>query len=130
MPGVRRGSTHKLTKEKESSVTSRKGKARERQLARDKYERQLSRRAASARRRRQVKAGVGILVVLLAGVTVAYFLGAFDSLLKNDADSKPKDESSTSASEKPSDEKSGKDEEDEKSSDKSSGEPSSSGDGK
>lgn len=115
-------------------MTSRKGKARERQLARDKYERQLSRRAASARRRRQVKAGVGILAVLLAGLTVAYFLGAFDSMIKGDEDSKPKDEPSASSSEKPSDEKSGKDEEkdkeDDKSSDKSSGEPSSSGDGK
>lgn len=113
-------------------MTSRKGKARERQLARDKYERQLSRRAASARRRRQVKAGVGILAVLLAGLTVAYFLGAFDSMIKGD--DKPKDEPSASSSEKPSDEKSGKDEEkdkeDDKSSDESSVEPSSSGDGK
>lgn len=114
-------------------MTSRKGKARERQLARDKYERQLARRAASARRRRQAKAGVGILVVLLAGLTVAYFLGAFDSMLAGDKDSKPKDEPSASASEKPSDEKSGEDKdndkEDDESSGKSSGEPSSSGDG-
>lgn len=113
-------------------MTSRKGKARERQLARVKYERQLARRAASARRKRQVKAGVGVFVLLLAGVAVAYFLGAFDSMLADDKDSQPKDEPSASASEKPSEEKSDKDDDkdskDDESAEKSSGEASSSGD--
>lgn len=110
-------------------MTSRKGKARERQLARDKYERQLARRAAGARRRRQVKAGAGILALLLAGLAVAWFLGAFDGLLKDDKDSKPKDEPSASATETPSGEESksgdGKSE-DEKSSEEPSDEAGSS----
>lgn len=99
-------------------MTSRKGKARERQLARDKYERQLARRAASARRRRQVKAGVGVLVLVLAGFAVAWFLGAFDSDEK-DKGKDPKDEPSTSVSDtsSPSDDPSKSDDKSDKPSD-------------
>lgn len=109
-------------------MTSRKGKARQRQLARDKYERQLSRRAASARRRRQVKAGVGVLVVLVAGAAIAYFLGAFDGLLADDKGAEPKDEPSASATQEPSDDKSDKD--DKSADEKTSGEASASEDEK
>ncbi|WP_444950892.1 peptidylprolyl isomerase [Micromonospora ureilytica] len=53
---------------------------RQRKLARAKLDRQLARRAASTRRRRQIQAGVGaalILVLVVAGS--AWGLGAFDS---------------------------------------------------
>ncbi|MEU5673514.1 peptidylprolyl isomerase [Micromonospora sp. NPDC047753] len=53
---------------------------RQRKLARAKLDRQLARRAASTRRRRQIQAGVGaalILVLVVAGS--AWALGAFDS---------------------------------------------------
>ncbi|HZE41759.1 MAG TPA: hypothetical protein VE172_23415 [Stackebrandtia sp.] len=75
-------------------MTSSKGKARARELARAKYERQLARRAASVRRGRQIKAGVGVLIVLLVGVGVAWFMGVFDGHDK----STPKSDHSTSAS--------------------------------
>ncbi|MFJ6197650.1 peptidylprolyl isomerase [Micromonospora sp. NPDC092111] len=54
-------------------------KDRQRKLAREKLDRQLARRAASARRRRQIQAGVGaavVLVLIVAGA--AWGLGAFD----------------------------------------------------
>ncbi|MEV4478115.1 peptidylprolyl isomerase [Micromonospora coxensis] len=52
---------------------------RQRKLARAKLDRQLARRAASARRRRQIQAGVGAAVVLaLIVVGAAWGLGAFD----------------------------------------------------
>ncbi|GGM41314.1 hypothetical protein GCM10011608_27590 [Micromonospora sonchi] len=53
---------------------------RQRKLARAKLDRQLARRAAAAKRRRQIRAGVGsalILVLVVAGT--AWALGAFDS---------------------------------------------------
>ncbi|MEU1396494.1 peptidylprolyl isomerase [Micromonospora zamorensis] len=53
---------------------------RQRKLAREKLDRQLARRAAATRRRRQIQAGVGaalILVLVVAGS--AWALGAFDS---------------------------------------------------
>ncbi|MEU8254735.1 peptidylprolyl isomerase [Micromonospora inaquosa] len=53
---------------------------RQRKLARAKLDRQLARRAAATRRRRQIQAGVGaalILVLVVAGS--AWALGAFDS---------------------------------------------------
>ncbi|SBT38247.1 peptidylprolyl isomerase [Micromonospora auratinigra] len=53
---------------------------RQRKLARAKLDRQLARRAATARRRRQIQAGVGAAVVLaLIVVGSAWALGAFDS---------------------------------------------------
>jgi peptidyl-prolyl cis-trans isomerase B (cyclophilin B) len=54
-------------------------KNRQRALARAKLERQNARRAASARRRRQIQAGVAAgLAVILVAVGIAYFTGAFD----------------------------------------------------
>ncbi|NHO81619.1 peptidylprolyl isomerase [Micromonospora sp. CMU55-4] len=53
---------------------------RQRKLARAKLDRQLARRAAAAKRRRQIRAGVGaavVLVLIVAGS--AWALGAFDS---------------------------------------------------
>ncbi|WP_410814206.1 peptidylprolyl isomerase [Micromonospora sp. 067-2] len=53
---------------------------RQRKLAREKLDRQLARRAAVTRRRRQIQAGVGaalVLVLIVAGS--AWALGAFDS---------------------------------------------------
>ncbi|MBQ1045333.1 MULTISPECIES: peptidylprolyl isomerase [unclassified Micromonospora] len=53
---------------------------RQRKLARAKLDRQLARRAAVAKRRRQIRAGVGaavVLVLIVAGS--AWALGAFDS---------------------------------------------------
>ncbi|MFI6270943.1 peptidylprolyl isomerase [Micromonospora zamorensis] len=53
---------------------------RQRKLAREKLDRQLARRAAATRRRRQIQAGVGaalILVLVVAGS--AWALGAFES---------------------------------------------------
>ncbi|MEU1586828.1 peptidylprolyl isomerase [Micromonospora sp. NPDC005710] len=53
---------------------------RQRKMARAKLDRQMARRAASTRRRRQIQAGVGaalILVLVVAGS--AWALGAFDS---------------------------------------------------
>ncbi|RIV37809.1 peptidylprolyl isomerase [Micromonospora radicis] len=53
---------------------------RQRKLARAKLDRQMARRAAAVKRRRQVRAGVGtalILVLIVAGS--AWALGAFDS---------------------------------------------------
>ncbi|WP_305786744.1 peptidylprolyl isomerase [Symbioplanes lichenis] len=55
-------------------------KDRQRQLAREKLDRQMARRAARQRRRRQIQAGVGAalaLVVIVGGV--AWLSGAFDS---------------------------------------------------
>lgn len=53
---------------------------RQRKLARAKLDRQLARRAAAAKRRRQIQAGVGAAVVLaLIAVGSAWALGAFDS---------------------------------------------------
>ncbi|RKN40284.1 peptidylprolyl isomerase [Micromonospora endolithica] len=53
---------------------------RQRKLARAKLDRQLVRRAAAAKRRRQIQAGVGAAVVLaLVVVGSAWALGAFDS---------------------------------------------------
>ncbi|MEU5938015.1 peptidylprolyl isomerase [Micromonospora sp. NPDC047548] len=52
---------------------------RQRKLAREKLDRQLARRAAATRRRRQIQAGVGAAVVLvLIVVGSAWGLGAFD----------------------------------------------------
>ncbi|MFC0509354.1 peptidylprolyl isomerase [Micromonospora costi] len=53
---------------------------RQRKLARAKLDRQMARRAARVRRRRQIQAGVGAVVVLaLIVVGSAWALGAFDS---------------------------------------------------
>ncbi|MEU4477262.1 peptidylprolyl isomerase [Micromonospora sp. NPDC023966] len=53
---------------------------RQRKLARAKLDRQLARRAAAAKRRRQIQAGVGAAVVLALIVAgSAWALGAFDS---------------------------------------------------
>ncbi|MGR6318597.1 peptidylprolyl isomerase [Micromonospora soli] len=53
---------------------------RQRKLARAKLDRQLARRAAAAKRRRQIQAGVGAALVLaLIVVGSAWALGAFDS---------------------------------------------------
>jgi peptidyl-prolyl cis-trans isomerase B (cyclophilin B) len=54
-------------------------KTRERALARAKLERQIARRAASARRRRQVQAGVGASIALVLVVLgVVWVAGGFD----------------------------------------------------
>ncbi|GGR90918.1 peptidyl-prolyl cis-trans isomerase [Micromonospora fulviviridis] len=59
---------------------------RQRKLARAKLDRQLARRAAAAKRRRQIQAGVGAAVVLaLIVVGSAWALGAFDSEPKKQA---------------------------------------------
>lgn len=59
---------------------------RQRKLARAKLDRQLARRAASAKRRRQIQAGVGAAVVLALIVAgSAWALGAFDSEPKKQA---------------------------------------------
>ncbi|MEU2616370.1 peptidylprolyl isomerase [Micromonospora sp. NPDC007271] len=53
---------------------------RQRKLARAKLDRQLARRAAAAKRRRQIQAGIGAAVVLaLIVLGSAWGLGAFDS---------------------------------------------------
>ncbi|PWR05762.1 peptidylprolyl isomerase [Micromonospora acroterricola] len=53
---------------------------RQRKLARAKLDRQLARRAATVRRRRQIQAGVGaVLVLALIVAGSAWALGAFDS---------------------------------------------------
>ncbi|MGW3784560.1 peptidylprolyl isomerase [Micromonospora chokoriensis] len=60
---------------------------RQRKLARAKLDRQMARRAATVRRRRQIQAGVGaalILVLVVAGS--AWALGAFDSDPKQNTD--------------------------------------------
>lgn len=55
-------------------------RSRQRKLARDKYERQLVRRAQRQRRRRQIQAGVGVLVLLALIVAGGGWLaGWFDS---------------------------------------------------
>ncbi|AGL19567.1 peptidylprolyl isomerase [Actinoplanes sp. N902-109] len=54
-------------------------KDRQRKLARDKFDRQMARRAAKQRRRRQIQAGVGAalaLIVIVGGI--AWLGGAFD----------------------------------------------------
>ncbi|MGC4773461.1 peptidylprolyl isomerase [Micromonospora sp. DT44] len=59
---------------------------RQRKLARAKLDRQMARRAAATRRRRQIQAGVGaflVLAVIVAGS--AWALGAFDSDPKQNA---------------------------------------------
>lgn len=54
-------------------------RSRQRKLARDKYERQMVRRAQKQRRRRQVQAGIGAFVALaLITVGSAWLVGAFD----------------------------------------------------
>ncbi|MET7968044.1 peptidylprolyl isomerase [Micromonospora sp. NPDC005305] len=59
---------------------------RQRKLARAKLDRQLARRAAAAKRRRQIQAGVGAAVVLALIVAgSAWALGAFDSDPKKQA---------------------------------------------
>ncbi|MET8837217.1 peptidylprolyl isomerase [Micromonospora sp. NPDC004540] len=59
---------------------------RQRKLARAKLDRQLARRAAAAKRRRQIQAGVGAAVVLALIVAgSAWALGAFDSEPKKQA---------------------------------------------
>ncbi|WP_262283830.1 peptidylprolyl isomerase [Micromonospora sp. MA102] len=59
---------------------------RQRKLARAKLDRQLARRAAATKRRRQIQAGVGAAVVLaLIVVGSAWALGAFDSDPKKQA---------------------------------------------
>ena len=59
---------------------------RQRKLARAKLDRQLARRAAAVKRRRQIQAGVGAAVVLaLIVVGSAWALGAFDSEPKKQA---------------------------------------------
>ena len=89
-------------------MSSSKGKARERALARAKYERQLARRAAAARRRRQLLAGLGVLALVLAGFGIAWLMGAFDAK-KSSADEPEPDPSavSSSLSDEPSQESSG-----------------------
>lgn len=65
-------------KERGAPVAS--SRDRQRKLARAKLDRQLARRAAATRRRRQIQAGVGaflVLAVIVAGS--AWALGAFDS---------------------------------------------------
>ncbi|TDC85279.1 peptidylprolyl isomerase [Micromonospora sp. KC606] len=58
---------------------------RQRKLARAKLDRQLARRAAATRRRRQIQAGVGAAVVLtLVVLGSAWGLGAFDREPKRD----------------------------------------------
>jgi peptidyl-prolyl cis-trans isomerase B (cyclophilin B) len=67
-----------MHKEGERSVAS--SKDRQRALAREKLDRQLARRAARLRRRRQIQAGIGAAVALLLIVGGAAWLGgAFDS---------------------------------------------------
>ncbi|MEH1030256.1 peptidylprolyl isomerase [Micromonospora profundi] len=59
---------------------------RQRKLARAKLDRQLARRAAATRRRRQIQAGVGVFLVLALVVAgSAWALGAFDSEPKQNA---------------------------------------------
>ncbi|MEH0974202.1 peptidylprolyl isomerase [Micromonospora sp. CPCC 205546] len=59
---------------------------RQRKLARAKLDRQLARRAAAVRRRRQIQAGVGVAVVLALIVAgSAWALGAFDDEPKENA---------------------------------------------
>lgn len=54
-------------------------KSRQRKLARDRYERQMVRRAQRQRRRRQVNAAIGAFVVVaLVAVGVVWLLGGFD----------------------------------------------------
>jgi peptidyl-prolyl cis-trans isomerase B (cyclophilin B) len=61
-------------------------KTRQRKLARAKMERQLARRAAKARRNRQLQAGIAVgLVALLAIVGTAWALGVFSSKPKTAA---------------------------------------------
>jgi cytoskeletal protein RodZ len=91
-------------------VSSNKGKSRQRQLARAKYERQLARRAASVRRRRQLLAGLGVLVVVLVAVGAAWLfglIGADDSSAgdpKNDpGSSQPSDDASPASGDSTSD---------------------------
>ncbi|MEU5907479.1 peptidylprolyl isomerase [Micromonospora sp. NPDC047467] len=59
---------------------------RQRKLARAKLDRQMARRAAATRRRRQIQAGVGVFLVLAVIVAgSAWALGAFDSEPKQTA---------------------------------------------
>ncbi len=58
---------------------------RQRKLAREKFDRQMARRAANLRRKRQRQAVVGVVLVLvLAAAGTAWFLGAFDRDEKKD----------------------------------------------
>src|SRR5688572_547620 len=55
-------------------------KERQRKLARAKYERQMARKAASARKSRQIQAGVAAgLAVLLIALGSIWLLGGFES---------------------------------------------------
>lgn len=55
-------------------------RSRQRKLARDKYERQLARRAERQRRRRQIQAAIGaFLLVALIVVSVVWLAGGFES---------------------------------------------------
>lgn len=97
-------------------MPSSKGKARERELARAKAERQLARRAAAARKRRQWQAGLVIgFIILVAGIGTAWAAdwGPF-------ADDKPADEPdvTTSTSTDPSTDPSSPNPSDEPSDDK------------
>lgn len=85
-------------------MSSNKGKSRQRQLARAKYQRQLARRAASTRRRRQVLAGLCVLGLVVVGLGAAWFFGVFDSDKSN---AKP-DSDKKSSSSAPAEDNSGK----------------------
>lgn len=79
-------------------MPSTKGKARERELARAKAERQAARRAASERKRRQITAGVVIGLIAVIVVGGLWLWGVFDS------DPKPENPApATSTSSEPSD---------------------------
>ena len=55
-------------------------KSRQRKLAREKYQRQMVRRAQRERRRRRVRAGIGAFVTLaVVALGSAWLLGAFES---------------------------------------------------
>ena len=82
-------------------MSSSTGKARQRQLARAKYERQLARRAASARRRRQLLAGLAVLVLVVAGFAAAWLFGVFDADESQAGDPQPDSSSSSSAESTP-----------------------------
>ncbi|MEV0648730.1 hypothetical protein AB0I28_26070 [Phytomonospora sp. NPDC050363] len=99
-------------------MPSSKGKARERELARAKAERQLARRAAAARRRRQWQAGlvIGLIIVAAVGVAMIFDWGPFADDKSNeqpdvttststDPSSTPSEDTSPNPSDEPSDDK-------------------------
>jgi len=78
-------------------------KDRQRVLARAKLERQMAKRAASARRRRQMQAGIGAMLALVAVVGGSVFLvSKFSGDDKKTDTATPKPDSSTSAAPTPS----------------------------